>query len=114
MMKKVVVFCLLNGVAWVWCSYILAFMGMPAIAESLSKVAITEIVGVTLVYAVKSLIENISRHNNWPDKPVKVKVPEPGENSHKYEDDSENNGEMSWDNWNDASDDYTPPDNPRI
>lgn len=69
--KRVVWFCLGNGVAWVWCSYILAYLGRGEIAESLSKVAITEIVGVVLVYCVKSLFENLSRNNCWPDKEKK-------------------------------------------
>lgn len=58
----------MNGVAWVWCSYALAYLGRTQIAESLSKIAITEIIGVILVYCVKSLFENISQHNDWPDK----------------------------------------------
>ena len=70
-MKKVVWVCLLNGIAWVWCSYILAWLGKEQIAESLSQVAITEIIGVCLVYALKSLFENLSKNNNWPDKPDK-------------------------------------------
>lgn len=70
-MKWVVLFSLLNGYAWVWCSYILAFMDKYTIAEQLSQVAITEIIGVVLVYALKSLIENLSKNNQWPDKPWK-------------------------------------------
>lgn len=69
-MKWVVLFSLLNGYAWVWCSYILAFMDKYTIAEQLSQVAITEIIGVVLVYALKSLIENLSKNNQWPDKPA--------------------------------------------
>ena len=68
-MKRIVWLCLLNGIAWVWCSYILAWCGRADIAESLSKVAITEIIGVVLVYASKSLMENLSKNNVWPDKP---------------------------------------------
>ena len=67
--KRITWFCLLNGVAWVWCSYLLAYLGRSAIAESLSKVAITEIIGVVLAYCLKSLFENLSKHNNWPDRP---------------------------------------------
>lgn len=67
-MKLIVLVCLLNGFAWVWCSYILAWMGMEQIAESLSQVALTEIIGVVLVYAVKSVFENLSKNNSWPDK----------------------------------------------
>lgn len=67
--KRVVWACLINGILWVWMSYILAYLGRADIAESLSKVAITEIIGVVLIYCLKSLFENISRHNTWPDKP---------------------------------------------
>jgi hypothetical protein len=66
--KKLVWLCLGNGVAWVWCSYLLAYMGRSEIAEGLSKSAVTEIIGVVLVYAVKSLAENLSKNNTWPDR----------------------------------------------
>lgn len=69
--KKVVWVCLANGCLWVWCSYLLAYLGRAEIAESLSKVAITEIIGVVLIYCVKSLFENISMNNTWPDKTAK-------------------------------------------
>ena len=42
--KLIVWACLLNGFAWVWCSYLLAYLGRAEIAESLSQVALTEIV----------------------------------------------------------------------
>lgn len=67
-MKKVIWVCLINGFAWVWCSYILAWMDRVQIAESLSQVAVTEIIGVVLAYAIKSAIENLSKNNRWPDK----------------------------------------------
>lgn len=66
--KMLVWACLLNGIGWVWCSYILAWCGRSDIAESLSKVAITEIIAVILTYALKSLAENMSQNNSWPDK----------------------------------------------
>ena len=78
-MKKVVWLCLANGICWVWCSYGLAWFGREQIAESLSQVAITEIIGVVLVYALKALAENLSKHNNWPDK---------GKNTQQCPDDS--------------------------
>lgn len=68
-MKMVVWVCLANGFAWVWCSYILAFLDKMQIAESLSQVAVTQIIGVVLAYAIKSAIENLSKNNSWPDKP---------------------------------------------
>lgn len=67
-MKRVVWVCLGMGISWVWCSYILAYLDHPQIAESLSQVAVTEIIGVVLAYAIKSSIENLSKHNRWPDK----------------------------------------------
>lgn len=67
-MKAVVWLCLINGFAWVWCSYLLAYLGREQIAESLSQVALAEILGVVLAYALKSLVENLSKNNNWPDK----------------------------------------------
>lgn len=71
MTKKIIWLCLINGILWVWCSYILAALDKVQIAESLSQVAVTEIIGVVLVYALKSLIENLSKNNNWPDKSCK-------------------------------------------
>lgn len=66
--KRVIWACLLNGIAWVWCSYILAYMDKVQIAESLSQVAVTEIIGVVLAYCIKSAVENLSKNNCWPDK----------------------------------------------
>ena len=70
-MKLLVWAALLNGIAWVWCSYILAWCGRADIAETLSGKAVTEIIGVVLVYAIKSLFENLSKNNAWPDKEKK-------------------------------------------
>ena len=66
--KRIVWVCLLNGIAWVWCSYLLAYLGREQIAESLSQVALTEIIAVVFVYCLKSLFENLSKNNVWPDK----------------------------------------------
>lgn len=66
--KRVIWVCLMNGIAWVWCSYILAYMDKVQIAESLSQVAVTEIIGVVLAYCIKSAVENLSKNNCWPDK----------------------------------------------
>lgn len=67
-MKRVVWACVGNGFAWVWCSYILAALDKPQIAEELSKVALAEIIAPVVVYAVKSAVENLSKNNRWPDK----------------------------------------------
>jgi len=66
--KKVVWICLAMGFSWVWCSYILAYLDKMQIAESLSQVAVTEIIGVVLAYCIKSVVENLSKNNHWPDK----------------------------------------------
>ena len=47
-MKKVVWICLGNGFAWIWCSYVLAYLGREQIAETLSSVAVKEIIGCLL------------------------------------------------------------------
>lgn len=70
--KKVVWVCLVNGFAWVWCSYALAYLDKPQIAESLSQVAVTEIIGVVLAYCLKAAVENLSKNNLWPDKAAPV------------------------------------------
>ena len=56
-MKRIVWFVLLNAVAWIWCSYTLAYLGREAIAEELSKLALKEIVAIVLIYALKALLE---------------------------------------------------------
>ncbi len=66
--KKVIWACLIMGFAWVWCSYVLAYLNRAQIAESLSQVAVTEIIGVVLVYCIKSAVENLSKNNIWPDR----------------------------------------------
>lgn len=55
--KRIVWLCLANGIGWVWCSYVLAYLGKAAIAESLSRAAVTEIIGVITVYCLKALLE---------------------------------------------------------
>lgn len=67
-MKRVVWACVVNGFAWVWCSYILAWLDKPQIAEELSKVALAEIIAPVIVYALKSAVENLSKNNRWPDR----------------------------------------------
>lgn len=67
-MKRVVWACVINGFAYVWCSYILAALDKPQIAEELSKVALAEIIVPVAVYAGKSVVENLSKNNRWPDK----------------------------------------------
>ena len=78
-MKRVVWACVGNGFAWVWCSYYLAYTDHEQIAESLSQVAVTEIIGVVLAYCIKSAVENSSKNNRWPDKEAPPGDEESGE-----------------------------------
>lgn len=62
--KKIIYLCIINGIIWVYCSYILAFIGMimgneygASIAESLSIAAVTEILGSIVAYCAKALLE---------------------------------------------------------
>ncbi len=66
--KLIVGWLILNGTTWIWCSYFLAYIGKPEIAETLSKTVVIEILGVITVYSTKALFENISKNNKWPDK----------------------------------------------
>lgn len=59
-----------NGTVWIYLSYGLAFLGREEIAETLSKTVVTEVLGVFAAYAVKALLENLSKNNAWPDKPA--------------------------------------------
>lgn len=66
--KKLIWFCLINGVLWCWCSYVLAFLGREEIAESLSQTAVTEILGVIVCYCAKSLFEKREDFGSIMDK----------------------------------------------
>ena len=55
--KLITWFCLINGTLWVWCSYFLAYIGRTEIVEHLSSLAISEIMGVVLLYCLKALFE---------------------------------------------------------
>lgn len=77
-MKRFVWACVINGFAWVWCSYILAALDKVQIAEELSKVALAEIIVPVAVYAFKSGVENLSKNNRWPDKGEPPEIEEDG------------------------------------
>jgi hypothetical protein len=59
-MKLIVGFVTANAVGWIWCSYVLAFLGRVEIAMELSITALTSLVAVVLTYALKSLGEKHS------------------------------------------------------
>ena len=60
--KRITTFIILNAVAWVWCSYILAWCGRYEIAQGLSQTALTAILGVVITNGVKSTTENVSKN----------------------------------------------------
>jgi len=56
----------INGVLWIWCSYILAFMDKIAIAETLSSNVCTIIIGQIGFYLITKTIENVFKYNDFP------------------------------------------------
>jgi len=68
--KLIVAWLIFHATVWVYLTYALAFMNKIKIAETLSKTIVVEILTVTLIYALKSLFENLSKNNTWPDKPM--------------------------------------------
>jgi hypothetical protein len=72
--SKIIIFILIYiGVSMAGSSYYLAFIGRNAIAESLSKAALVELVAPSVILLMKSLVENLSKYNTWPDKPCPPK-----------------------------------------
>lgn len=70
--KRIVNILLLNGVGWVWCSYLLAYLGREQIAETLSNNAVDSVIAVVLAYAIKSLCENTLKYNDFIHKKTKA------------------------------------------
>jgi len=57
-----------NSLLMMWASYILAFLGMTQIAETLSSTIASTIIAVVVGYLTKSTIENISKYTGVFDK----------------------------------------------
>lgn len=57
-----------NSTIWIYTSYILAYIGAAEIAESLSRVVVTEIIAVILGYMLKAVIENVSKGKSEKSK----------------------------------------------
>lgn len=58
----------INGILWIWCSYVLAFMDKVQIAESLSSNVCTVVLGQLGMYLVTKTVENVFRYNNFGGK----------------------------------------------
>ena len=53
----------INGILWIWCSYLLAWFDKVQIAESLSSNVCNVVIGQTLGYPITKTIENVFRYN---------------------------------------------------
>lgn len=53
----------INGILWIWCSYLLAWFDKVQIAESLSSNVCNVVIGQTLGYLITKTIENVFRYN---------------------------------------------------
>ena len=58
-----------NSILWIWCSYLLAFLGKEQIAESLSSNVCSVILGQIITYFLTKTVENIFKNNNFGGKP---------------------------------------------
>ena len=61
--KKLIWILTINGILWIWCSYILAWFDKVQIAESLSSNVCSVIIGQTLGYFITASVKNIFRYN---------------------------------------------------
>jgi len=59
----------INSILWIWCSYLLAFLGKEQIAESLSSNVCTVILGQIITYFLTKTVENIFKNNNFGGPP---------------------------------------------
>lgn len=62
--KQLLWILVINGILWIWCSYVLAFMGRDQIAESLSSNVCTVIIGQIIAYYLSKTIENVFKFND--------------------------------------------------
>lgn len=62
--KQLLWFYSINGVLWIWCSYILAFMDRVQIAEALSSDVCKIVLGQIGFYLISKTIENIFKYND--------------------------------------------------
>lgn len=63
--KQLVWILTVNGILWIWCSYILAFMGKDQIAESLSGDVCKVVIGELIVYLITSTVESVFKYNTF-------------------------------------------------
>ena len=68
--KIAICFVLINSELQIWASYLLAFLGMDAIAEALSQQIVVTIIGTLIGYFVKSLLENLGKYTTLFEKKI--------------------------------------------
>lgn len=61
--KKVIWLLTINGIMWIWCTYLLAWFDKVQIAETLSSSICTVVLGQTLGYLITSCVSAIFRYN---------------------------------------------------
>lgn len=57
-----------NGTCLLWGVMYLAVTGAENIAETLGRYVVTELLGTVGVSLAKSIVENLSKNNSWPDR----------------------------------------------
>lgn len=62
---------IVNGTALLWAVMYLADTGAKDIAETLGRYIVTELLGTVGGSLTKSMVENLSKNNSWPDKKEK-------------------------------------------
>lgn len=63
--KQLVWWLIIHSTIWIDATYMLAFLGREDIAESLSKVIVTEIIGTLFLYIVSKTVENVFKNNEF-------------------------------------------------
>lgn len=66
--KLLVWIIVINALAMMWCSYILAWFDKIAIAESLSSTVTQVIIGTALGYLLTKTVENVSKYGSRLNK----------------------------------------------
>lgn len=69
--KKIVAIILMVALIDMQFPFILAFVGSEQIAEDLGKIIVVEIIGVVLVYCLKSFFETREEENNKLKKSIR-------------------------------------------
>lgn len=64
----IVAWLVVNGTCLLWGVMYLAVTGAENIAETLGRYVVTELLGTVGVSLAKSIVENLSKNNNWPDR----------------------------------------------